>query len=152
MEPDDGQDARARSGGTATMEVQEQGVPPPPPGLHPLDFINWSLPFLEAPVPGELLMPSGGPPSIRGQTVGPWALGQKALAPPMQVLRAPQGRLLVHQLRLHQPATPYQQAVQPQSQSTAPYEQVAQPLSQPATPYQQAVQPPRRLAGRGLLA
>ena len=26
--------------GTATAEVQEQGVPPPPPGLHPPDFTN----------------------------------------------------------------------------------------------------------------
>ena len=38
--------------GTATAEVQEQGVPPPPPGLHPLDFTNWSLPFPEAPATG----------------------------------------------------------------------------------------------------
>ena len=138
--------------GTATAEVQEQGVPPPPPGLLPPDFTNWSLPFPEAPATGGLPMPSGGPPGIRGQTVGPRALGQKAPALPMQVPSAPQGMLPVHQLRLHQPATPYQQAVQLQSQSAAPYEQAVQPLSQPATPYQQAVQPPMRLAGRGLLA
>ena len=138
--------------GTATAEVQEQGVPPPPPGLHSLDFTNWSLPFPEAPAIGGLLMPSGGPPGIGGQTVGPRASGQKAPAPPMQALSAPLGTLPVHQPRPHQPATPYQQAVQPQSQPTAPYEQAAQPSSQPATPYQQAVQPPRRLAGRGLLA
>ena len=70
----------------------------------------------------------------------------------MQVPSAPQGMLPVHQPRLNQTATPYQQAVQPQSQPTTPYEQVVQPSSQPATPYQQAVQPPRRPAGRGLLA
>ena len=75
--------------GTATAEVQEQGVPPPPPGLHPLDFTNWSLPFLEALVTGGLPMPSGGPPSIGGQSVGPWASGQKAPAPPMQVSALP---------------------------------------------------------------
>ena len=138
--------------GTTTAEVQEQGVPPPPPGLHPPDFTNWSLPFPEAPATGGLPTPSGGPPSIGGQIVGPQASGQKALAPPMQAPSTPQGTLPVHQPRPHQPATPYQQAVQPQSQPTAPYEQTVQPLSQPATPYQQAVQQPRRLAGRGLLA
>ena len=70
----------------------------------------------------------------------------------MQAPSTPQGTLPVRQPRLHQPTTPYQQAVQLQSQPTAPYEQAVQPSSQPATPYQQAVQPPRRLAGRGLLA
>ena len=138
--------------GTATTEVQEQGVPPPPPGLHPLDFTNWSLPFLEAPVTGRLLMPSGGPPGIAGQTVGPRASGQKAPALPMQVLSTPQVTLPVRQPRPHQPTTPYQQAVQLHGQPAAPYEQVVQPSSQPATPYQQAVQLPRRMAGRGLLA
>ena len=87
--------------GTATAEVQEQGVPPPPPGLHPPDFTNWSLPFPEAPATGGLPTPSGGPPGIGGQTVGPWALGQKAPALPMQVPSTPQGMLPVRQLRLH---------------------------------------------------
>ena len=122
---------------TATTEVQEQGVPSPPPGLHPPDFTNWSLPLPEAPATGGLPAPSGGPPGIGRQTVGPRASGQWAPALPMHVLSAPQGTLPVHQPRLCQPATPYQQA--------------AQPLSQPATPYQ-AVQPPRRPAGRGLTA
>ena len=103
--------------GTATAEVQEQGVPSPPPGLHPPDFTNWSLPLPEAPPTGGLPAPSGGPPSIRRQTVGPrasgqWAPGQQALAPPIQVLSAPQETLPVHQPRPHQPATLYQQAVQ----------------------------------------
>ena len=80
--------------GTATAEVQEQGVPSPPPGLHPPDFTNWSLPLPEAPPTGGLLAPSGGLPSIGRQTVGPqasgqWALGQRVLAPPMQVPSAP---------------------------------------------------------------
>ena len=138
--------------GTATAEVQEQGVPSPPPGLHPPDFTNWSLPLPEAPVTGGLPVPSGGLPSIRRQTVGPWASGQQALALPMQVLSASQGTLPVYQLRPCQPATPYKQAVQLQSQPATPYEQAVQPPSQPATPYQQAVQPPRRPAGRGLTA
>ena len=101
--------------GTATAEVQEQGVPPPPPGLHPLDFTNWSLPFPEAPPTGGLSTPSGDLPGIGRQTAGPQASGQKALALPMQAPSAPQGTLPVHQPRLHQPATPYQQAAQPQS-------------------------------------
>ena len=152
--------------GTATAEVQEQGVPPPPPGLHPPDLTNWSLPLTEAPVTGGLLTPSGGPLSIGRQTVGPWALGQRTPALPMQAPSAPQGMLPVCQPRLHQPATPYQQAAQlqnqpatpyqqaaqPQSQPATPYEQAVQPSSQPATPYQQAVQLPRRPTGRGLLA
>ena len=140
--------------GTATVEVQEQGVPLPlpPPGLHPPDFSNWSLPFPEAPPTGGLSTPSGGLPGIGRQTVGPQASGQKAPAPPMQVPSTPQGMLPVHQPRPNQPATPYQQAAQLQSQPATPYEQVVQPLSQPATPYQQAVQPPRRSTGRGLLA
>ena len=127
--------------GTATAEVQEQGVPPPPPGLHPLDFTNWSLPLMEAPVTGELLTPSGGPPGIGRQTVGPRASDQRAPALPMQVPSAPQGTLPVHQPRPHQPATPYQQAVQLQNQPATPYQQAAQLQSQPATPYEQAVQP-----------
>ena len=138
--------------GTAPTEVQEQGVPPSPPGLTPPNFTNWSLPFPEAPATGGLPMPSGGPPSIGRQTVGPRASGQRAPAPPMQAPSTPQGTLPVRQPRQHQPVTPYQQAAQPQSQPTAPYEQVVQPLSQPATPCQKAVQPPRRPAGRGLLA
>ena len=152
--------------GTATAEVQEQGVPPPPPGLHPPDFTNWSLPFPEAPPTEGLSTPSRGLPGIGRQTAGPRALGQKAPALPMQAPSTPQGMLPVHQLRPHQPAapyqqaaqpqnqpaTPYQQAAQPQSQPATPYEQAVQPSSQPATPYQQAVQPPRRSTGRGLLA
>ena len=39
--------------GTATAKVQEQGVPLPPPGLHPPDCTNWSLPFPEAPSTGD---------------------------------------------------------------------------------------------------
>ena len=123
--------------GTATTDVQEQGVLPPPPGLRPPDFTNWSLPLLEAPMTGTLPMPSGGLPGI-GRQIGPWPLGQGAPTPPMQVPSTPQGMLQVRQPSPNQPATPY--------------EQVIQPLIQPATPYQQAVQPPRRLAGRGLLA
>ena len=117
--------------GTATAKVQEQGVPPPPPGLHPPDFTNWSLPLMEAPVTGGLPTPSGGSPSIGRQTVGPWASGQRAPAPPMQAPSAPQGTLPVCQLRLHQPATPYQQAVQLQNQPATPYQQAVQPQSSP---------------------
>ena len=90
---------------------------------------------------GGLLTSSGGPPGIGRQTVGPWVLGQKALALPMQAPSAPQRMLLVRQPGPPQPATPSQQAAQ-----------LVQPLSQPATLYQQAVQPPRRSTGRGLLA
>ena len=63
--------------GTATAEVQEQGVPSPPPGLHPPDFTNWSLPLPEAPPTGGLPAPSGSPPDIGRQTVGPEASDQQ---------------------------------------------------------------------------
>ena len=159
----------------ATTGVQEPGVTSPLPGLTPLHFTNWSLPLPEAPLTGGLPIPSGGPPGIRRQTAGPWALTL-----PMQVPSAPQGMLPIHQQRPCQPATPYQQVVQQMSQPAAPYQQVVQQmsqpaapyqqvvqqacqpaapyqqavqqLSQPATPYQQAVQPPRRPAGRGGVA
>ena len=138
--------------GTTTTGVQERGVFLPPPGLQPPDFSKWSLPLPEAPVTGGLPMPSGGLPGIGDQTASQWASGQKAPALPMQAPSASQGMLLVHQPGPSQPATPSQQAVQPQSRPTAPHEQPVQPSSQPATPYQQAVQPPRRSTGRGLLA
>ena len=70
----------------------------------------------------------------------------------MQAPSAPQGMLPVHQPGPHQPATPSQQAAQPQIQPAAPHKQPVQPSSQPATLYQQAMQPPRRSTGRGLLA
>ena len=124
--------------GATTAGVQEQGVLSPLPGLQPPDFSKWSLPLPEALATGGLPMPSGGPPSIRDQPTCPWALGQKAPALPMQSPSAPQGTLLAHQLGPSQPATPSQQAAQPQSQPTAPHEQPAQP--------------PRRSTGRGLLS
>ena len=106
--------------GTATAEVQEQGVPSPPPGLHLPDFTNWSLPLPEAPPTGGLPAPSGGLPGIGRQTVGPRASDQWAPAPPMQAPSAPQGALPVRQPRPSQPATPYQQAVQLPSQPATP--------------------------------
>ena len=119
--------------GTATAEVQEQGVPSPPPGLHPQDFTNWSLPLPEAPLTGGLPAPSGGPPGIRRQTVGPWASGQQAPAPPMQAPSAPQGMLPVCQPRPRHPATPYQQAVQLPRRPVG-RELAAQPPSDKAAP------------------
>ena len=125
---------------------------PPPPGLQPPDFSKWSLPLPEAPATGGLPTPSEGLPSIGDQTASPWASGQKAPALPMQAPSAPQGMLPVHQPGPSQPATPSQQAAQPQSQPVAPHKQPVQPSSQPATPYQQAMQLPRRSTGKGLLA
>ena len=137
---------------TATMEVQEQGVPPPPPGLHPPDFTNWSLPFPEAPLTGGTIDTFRRSAWHWKTDCRPTGLGSKGPGTAYAGTEHPQGMLPVHQLRPHQPATPYQQAAQLQSQPTTPYEQVVQPSSQPATPYQQAVQPPRRSTGRGLLA
>ena len=62
--------------GTATAEVQGQGVPLPLPGLPPPDFTNCSLPLPEAPPTGGLPAPSEGLPDIGRQTVGPRASNQ----------------------------------------------------------------------------
>ena len=139
------QGVAASTGGPTTpeatsTEVQELGVTLPPPGLTPLDFTNWSLPLLEVPLTGGLPLPSGGLPGIRRQTAGPQAPGPWAPTPPMQAPSAPQGMLPIHQQRPHQPAVPYQQAVQQSSQPAAPYQQAAQQVSQPAAPYQQVLQ------------
>ena len=119
---------------------------------QPAPTETWSQ--MMARMPGQGVVASVGGPTTPGTaTAEVQEQGvQWAPALPIQVLSAPQGMLPVRQPRPHQSATPYQQAVQPQSQPATPYEQAAQPSSQPATPYQQAVQPPRRLAGRGLLA
>ena len=87
---------------------------------------------------GGLPTPSGGQPGIGYQPTHPWALGQKALALPMQSPSAPQGMLLAHQPGPSQPAAPSQQAAQLQSQ--------------PAAPHKQPAQSPRRSTGGGLLA
>ena len=137
--------------GTATAEAWEQGVPLPPPGLHPPDFTNWSLPLPEAPATGGLLTSLGGLPGIGRQTVGPQASGQRALAPPMQVPSAPQGMLPVRQPR---PLACHTLPAGSAAAEPARYSSraVGAAIEQPATLYQQAVQPPRRPAGRGLLA
>ena len=103
--------------GTTPSCVQERGVLPPP-GLQAPDFSNWSLPLPEV----GLLTPSGGPSGTGDQAAGPWALGQKAPAPPMQAPSVPQGMLPVHQPGSSQPATPFQQAAQLQGQPAAPQE------------------------------
>ena len=140
-----GQGVTASTGGpttpeAATTEVQEPGATSPPPGLTPLGFTNWSLPLPEALLNGGLPLPLGGLPRIGRQTAGPQAPGPQALTPPMQVPSTPQGMLPIHQQRLHQPAAPYQQAVQQMSQPAAPYQQAVQQRSQPAAPYRQALQ------------
>ena len=135
-----GHGVAASSGGpttpsTATAEAPKHKMPPP--GLTLPDFSNWNLPPPEAPPPRGLLAASGGLPSIgrldvirqavgkhnRVQKVGdPQDPGQWALAPPMLAPCTPQVALPLHQ-----------------------------PLpSNPATRYQQAVQPPRRSMGRGV--
>ena len=102
----------------------------PPPGLTPPDFSIWSIPPQEAPLPpGLLASPQYRPPVGRATqiraTLERQAQALQAQVPPASPLQAPQ---MVPPL--HQPL--------PSSGS------------QPATPYQQAVQPPSKPKGRGV--
>ena len=101
---------------TATAEAPKHEAPPP--GLTLLDFSNWNLPPLGTHPPRGLPAASGGLPSIGRsdmirQVAGPQAPGQQAPVPPMTAPCAPQVAPPVHQPQPRNPATPYQQAVQP---------------------------------------
>ena len=115
MEQTPGCGVAASSGGMTTPSTTTTGMPgyvAPPLGLPLPDFSNWSLPPPEIPPSRGLPAASQGLPSIgrsemikstvgrhaRAQmVVGPWAPGQRALAPPMLAPSAPQVALLLHQ-------------------------------------------------------
>ena len=122
------------SGGVPQPSTSTGGMPghmAPPPGLTPIDFSIWSLPPQEVPSPpGLLAFPQYQPPVGRAfmmraaidkkaQTL--WMPGSQASTSQALVLWAPQMVPPLCQLAAssrNQPATPYQQAVQPPSQTT----------------------------------
>ena len=102
----------------------------PPPGLTPLDFSIWSIPPQEAPPsPGLPVSARYRPPMGRASSL------RAAIDRQAQVLRA---------------AAP--QTLLPQAPQMVPslHQPLPSSGSQPATPYQQAVQPPSMPKGRGV--
>ena len=109
------------------------GYVAPPLGLTPPDFSSQSLPPPKTPPPWGLPTASQGLSHIgryiqvraaverqaRAQLVqGPRGLAQPAQTQPMSALRTPQMAPPLHQPPPGQPATPYQQVVQPPGKST----------------------------------
>ena len=126
----------ASSGGKITPSTSIAGMPGyvvPLPGLPPPDFSSWSLPPPEAPLPLGLPAASQGLSHI-GRSIqvrataerqaqaqlaqGPRGLVQAAQTQPPVVPCTPQVVLPLHQPPPGQPATQYQQAVQPPGKST----------------------------------
>ena len=126
----------ASSGGMtspSTTAAGMSGYVPPPPGLPLIDFSNWRL------VPPEALASKGLPkappglPGVRRSTrlrgtakritgaqmaQHPGGLAQRTLTPPTSTMCVHQMVLPLHQPPPWQPATPYQQVVQPPKKST----------------------------------
>ena len=129
------------SGGATDLSTPMRGMPGyvvPPPGLTPPDFSSWSIPLLEvSPPPGLPASPLHQPPMGRASllTLHQWALVMRAPVP-----QAPM------------PSAPRSQAPLPQAPQMAPplCQPLPSSGSQPATPYQQTVQPPVKPKGRGV--
>ena len=124
VEQTPGYGVTSSGGGVTTLSTSMGGMPgymAPPPGLTPPDFSIWSMPPLEA------SLPKGLPVSLRYQPPIGRAAHMRAI-PDRQAevlwAPAPQAPQMVPLLRQllpssrGQPATPYQQAVQPLSKST----------------------------------
>ena len=126
------------SGGVTDPSTSMGGMPGyvvPPPGLTPPDFSIWSIPPQEAhPPPGLPVCPLYWPPMGRASSL------RAAIDRQAQVLRA-----MV-------PLAPMSQAPLPQAPQMVPplHQSLPSSGSQPATPYQQAVQPPSKPKGRGV--
>ena len=129
------------SGGATNLSTPMGGMPGyvvPPPGLTPPNFSSWSIPPPEIPPPpGLRASPLHQPPMGRASllTLHQWA----------PVLRAPAPQAPT-------PSTPRSQAPLPQAPQMAPplCQPLPSSGSQPATPYQQVVQPPVKPKGRGV--
>ena len=128
------------SRGVTDLSTSMGGMPGyvvPPPGLTPPDFSIWSIPPQQVPLPPGLpVSPLYQPPVERASSL------RAAIDRQAQALRAtaPQAPM---------PLAPTSQASLPQAPQMVPPLRQPLPSSgnQPATPYQQAVQPPISLRG-----
>ena len=116
------------------------GYVAPPPGLTPPDFSIWSIPPQEVPSPpglpvSPLYQPSMGRATSLRATIDRQAQVMRATVPQAPMLLAPKS-----------------QAPPPQAPQMVPpvCQPLPSSGSQPATPYQQAVQPPIKPKGRGV--
>ena len=118
MEQTSGYGMTASSGGVTTPSTSLRGVSglvPPPPGISIWDPFQWNAPISQQLVTASLYRPPAGRAEWLKAT-----LSSRGLVP-----WAPQMAPAIHQLPLL-------------------------PWSQPATPYQQVVQPPTRTSGLGV--
>ena len=126
--------ATASSGGLTAPGMPATGYLPPPPGLPPVDYSKWRLPLPEASATGVATAPLHLAGIGRG--TGLWGTAKRTAGSPR-----PGG------LAQRMPAPPTTMPCVPQMMP------VRQPCpEQPATPYQQAVQPPKRPMGQGAIA
>ena len=129
------------SRGATDLSTPMGGMPGyvvPPPGLTPPDFSSWSIPPLEvSPPPGLPASPLHQPPMGRASllTLHQWAPAMRAPAPQAPMSSASRS-----------------QAPPPQAPQMVPplCQPLPSSRSQPATPYQQTVQPPVKPKGRGV--
>ena len=167
VEQTPGYGVAASSGGMTTPSTTTAGMPgyvAPLPGLTHPDFSNWSLPPPEIPPSRGLPTAPQGLPGIgrsemiksavgrhaRAQLVaGPWAPGQRAPAPPMSALSAPQVAPPLRQPQLSKAATPYQQVVQLPGKSTGRGVTVDSPSDRAAPTAGQTTQDRGRQQTRG---
>ena len=130
----------ASSGGKTTPSTSVAGMVgyvAPPLGLPPPDFSSWSLPPPGAPLSQGLPAASQGLSHIRRSIQVRAVAERQARA---QLAQCPRG--------LAQPAQTQPLAVPCTPQVVPPLHQP--PPGQPATQYQQAVQPPGKTTGRGV--
>ena len=129
------------SGGATNLSTPMGGMPGyvvPPPGLTPPDFSSWSIPPPEVPPsPGLHASPLHRPPMGRASLL---TLHQQA-----RVLRAPAPQTPTPSALRSQAPLPWAPQMVPPLCQPLPSSG-----SQPATPYQQAVQPPVKPKGRGV--
>ena len=128
-----GHGATASPGGLTAPGTPAMGYLPPPPGLPPIDYSKWRL------VPPEALVTGVAADPLCFAGVGR-SIGLRGTAKRIAGSPRPGG------LAQRMPVLPMTTPCMPQ---TMP---VRQPCpEQPATPYQQAVQPPKRPVGRGAI-
>ena len=125
-------------GGLTTPSTSMGGMPgyvAPPPGFTPPDYSIWNMPPQEAPPPKRI--PASLPycPPVGRAAQMRAALDRQAQVPQALVLQAPA-----------------LQALAPQASQMVPplCQPLPSSRGQPATPYQQAVQPPSKSTGLGV--